>query len=433
VPKLVELTNAIAEKSEQVQALYDEEDAGADHRETISGLNREIEELEKRALDAKAHEERRAENDRRLERYTRPVTGIALPNGRADADGPPPGRAGAKAIEEAVRITLGQRFVESAEWTGYLKSVAPNGQVSPSTAITSPKLVVPGGIKTLITGAGATSGGAFTVAQDSGIYEPLGRRTPSLRDIVTVRTTTSDAVEFVKMLTRVDAAAVVAEATATAGASGTKPEGGMTFERVTAVVRTIAEWVPATKRAIADAGQLRGIIDDELRADVADELNDEMLNGDGTGEHLVGLANTSGTQTQAWDTNLLTTTRKARTKVRVPGRSQATAYVLNPTDWEALDLLQDNEARYYFGGPMVLGTPRLWGLPVVEEEAQAAGAGWVGDFRKAVLWDRQETMVSVSDSHADFFIRNMVAVLAELRATFGVTRPAAFVEMDLTA
>jgi hypothetical protein len=31
-----------------------------------------------------------------------------------------------------------------------------------------------------------------------------------------------------------------------------------------------------------------------------------------------------------------------------------------------------------------------------------------------------------SDSHADFFIRNLVAILGELRAAFGVLRPAAF-------
>jgi HK97 family phage major capsid protein len=107
--------------------------------------------------------------------------------------------------------------------------------------------------------------------------------------------------------------------------------------------------------------------------------------------------------------------------------------VLNPTDWETIDLLQDNEARYYYGGPSELGMPRLWGLPVVEEEAQPVGFGWVGDFKKAVLWDREQATMSVTDSHSDFFVRNLVAILGELRAAFGVIRPAAFVEMDLTA
>jgi len=39
----------------------------------------------------------------------------------------------------------------------------------------------------------------------------------------------------------------------------------------------------------------------------------------------------------------------------------------------------------------------------------------------------------VSDSHSDFFVRNLVAILGELRAAFAVIRPSAFVEVDLTA
>jgi HK97 family phage major capsid protein len=119
--------------------------------------------------------------------------------------------------------------------------------------------------------------------------------------------------------------------------------------------------------------------------------------------------------------------------VRVTGRARPTAYILNPTEWETIDLLQDNEGRYFFGGPSVLGTPRLWGLPVVESEAMTAGVGVVGDMRQCVLWDREAASIMASDSHMDFFTRNMVAILAELRAAFGIFRPAAIVEMDLTA
>ena len=39
----------------------------------------------------------------------------------------------------------------------------------------------------------------------------------------------------------------------------------------------------------------------------------------------------------------------------------------------------------------------------------------------------------MSDSHSDFFIRNMVAILAELRAAFGIVQPNALVSLDLTA
>jgi len=423
--KLSAIVALIEEKSQAVKALWDDADEkGTDpDRDTVMKLNKEIEELEKQALDARELEASRARNDGRLAEF-RAVAPGARP--------PMPGGGGDK-VAAAVRHSLGQQFMDSPEWKDYIKLIAPTGQVSERQRVHSPKLVVPTSIKALITGLDDASGGAFVETDYTGIYESLGRRPLTIRDIISVRTTSSDLVQYVRQLTHTNAAAAVAEATATAGGSGVKPEGDWTFGPYTATVKTIAEWAAITKRALADAGQMRGIIDQELRADLAEKIEDEILTGDGTGEHFAGIDAVSGTQDQAWSTNALTTTRKARTLVRTVGRAVPTAYVMNPTDWETMDLLQDNEARYYFGGPAVLGQPRLWGLPVVEAEAQPVGWGWVADWRKAVLWDRQEAMISVSDSHSDFFIRNLVAILGELRAAFGVVRPSAFVEIDLTA
>lgn len=349
--------------------------------------------------------------------------------------------------------SLGQAFASAKEWLDFKASIAPSGTFSEkqkfgqSPAVSFGQLLpmpkTGAGVDyggdgqpqaTLLTGLSDTSGGAFVRNDvyaglfDQGLYRPL-----TIRDIVTIGSTTSDTVEYVKLTAITNAAAPVAEATATAGASGTKPESALTLAKVTETVKTIAHWIPATKRALSDAGQLRTLIDAFLRYGLEEELEDQMVNGDGTGENFTGIANISGVQAQAWDTNILTTTRKARTKVRTVGRATPTAYVLNPIEWETIDLLQDAELRYYFGGPTVMGTPRLWGLPVVESEGVVAGTGYVGDFRKCVLWDREQANISVSDSHSDFFIRNMVAILAELRAAFGCVQPNALVEMDLLA
>jgi HK97 family phage major capsid protein len=114
-------------------------------------------------------------------------------------------------------------------------------------------------------------------------------------------------------------------------------------------------------------------------------------------------------------------------------RLTPTAYVLSAATWQEIELEQDGNNRYYGGGPFALTTPRLWGLPVVLSEALPTGYGLVGDFRQAVVWDREQATIQVSDSHADFFIRNLVAILAEMRAAFGVLRPNAFVEIDVVA
>jgi HK97 family phage major capsid protein len=196
-------------------------------------------------------------------------------------------------------------------------------------------------------------------------------------------------------------------------------------------VKTIAEWVPITKRALADVGQLEGLINDELRIDIAEAEENQILNGDGTGDNFTGILATSGIQAPAFATDLVTSIRKGITLARTVGRVNPNAILMNPSDAESVDLLKDTTGQYYYGGPQGLGPRTMWGLPIVESESQPAGFATLGDWSKAVIWDREQTTITFSDSHADFFVRNLVAVLAEERLAFGVVRPSAFVKVDI--
>lgn len=299
-------------------------------------------------------------------------------------------------------------------------------------------------LKSLFTGGSGTSAGAFVVPEQTGIVEMLGRRTLTMRDLISVRRTSSDTVEYVRQTAHTNAAAAVPEAQSAAPIDGTtvtnvtgglKPEGSWTFERVSTSVKTIAEWVPVTKRALADAAQLEDLIRDELEADLAEAEENQILNGDGVGENLTGILNTSGIQTQAFDTDIFTSVRKAVTKARVIGRVVPNGVVLNPVDVERVDLARENgtTGRFLGAGPFTMGPRTLWGLPIVESEAIPEKTGLVGDFAKAVLWDREDATVTFSDSHADFFVRNLVAALGEERVAFGTTRPTAMVETTVAA
>ena len=337
---------------------------------------------------------------------------------------------------------ISDRLIGDERFKGWLKSIAPDGRIPDSTkGLHSPVVAIgKSGLfkKDLITGTDPTSAGAFVVPEQTGIYEPLGRYPTVLRDLIAVRTTTSDTVEYVRQTTQVAQAAPTAEANVTTvtgytgEVSGEKPEGSMAFERVQEPVKTIAVWIPATKRAVSDAAQLRGLIDQELREDLADELENQMFTGNGVGENFTGLANTAGILVQEYDTDIIRTTRQAITTLLVTGRQRPTAWVFNPLDWETIELLQDGDDRYYYGGPQNRGQKILWGLPAVESFHAPQGTGWLGNWKKAVLWDREDTSISVSDSHADFFIRNMLAILGELRAAFGVIRPSGFVQVELS-
>lgn len=433
--KYQDLITEIGDKTKRVNELFDAADtrqgdlSGVNTKEEvdeIKRLNKDIEALEGQATEARELEGIRQGNSDRAAKFNETVQTIPHPRG---GDGSALARF--KSIGDVV---IGDRSM--SDWLKQWEGRPPT-----KTSINSPRVEVKDffppnrndALKTLITGLSDTSAGPLVFPDFKPLVDSAYQRPLTVRDIITVGETSSDTVEYVRIGTPTNAAAAVAEATATSGSSGTKPESALPMARVSESVKTIAHWIPATNRALADAPQLRTLIDGFLRYGLDEELEDQILTGDASGENFDGVLHVSGTTPQVFDTDILKTTRKARTKVRTVGRARPTAYVMNPLDWEAFDLLQDNEARYYYGGPMNPGTPRLWGLPVVESEGMTQGTTVVADWKLAILWDRMQTAISMSNSHSDFFVRNLVAILAEMRAAFGVIRPSAFVIADLTA
>ena len=343
--------------------------------------------------------------------------------------------------------TFGQMFTESDAYAAFVKQYARGGVIPDSIkGIQSSGFTAD--MKALITGVSATSGGAF-INNDlySQVTDLVGSRELTMRDIVTVSSTQSDAVDYVRVTAKTNAAAAVAEATSAAaptiGAAlsapltlnaggGYKPESAMTFERVTAAVKTLAHWIPITKRAAADAGQVRTMVDVFLREGLADILDSQMLVGDGVGENFDGIMKAgSGIQTvgsAGTDIDAIVDAIKA---VRTVGRRSATAMVIHPNDWYSTGFLLAKDAangRYLIGDPTAPADAlkTLWGLKVVISDSIAENTALVGDFRYAVLWEREGVNVMVSDQHADFFTRNLLAILAEMRAAFGLLDPQAF-------
>jgi HK97 family phage major capsid protein len=266
----------------------------------------------------------------------------------------------------------------------------------------------------------------------------------TLRDVLINGTTDSDAIIYIRELLFTNAAAGVAEATATTGGTGLKPESALTFEQATAPVVTIAHWIPITRQAIEDAGQLQTYVEQRLLDGLRLEESDQLLNGAGT-PNLDGLLTITGTQTL--DATYFGTTPvadegtpnenfnrilRARTLVRTVGRARANFVVLNPADMEEFLAATDANQQYMGAGPFSAGGPigTLWGLRVVEDENIAANTALVGDGRMAAVWDRMQAQILI-DTIDDQFVRNMMTILAEERIALTVFRPAAFAEVTL--
>jgi HK97 family phage major capsid protein len=417
--RLAEIRESVNQKLAQVNAIHDGADKRgeletATERESIISLNREIEELQKEGTDLRE---------------------ILSFRGRQSGQIPFEGSS-----DERPAITrggLGRAFTEAPLYRQWMEGDEKRGRtLASSTPWQSPEIRVGTFFREyqrdIVSGASDALGGAFVPVDRKPEIGFGYAKELTIFDLITMGETGSNNVEFMRIDSVTNNAAPTAQASATGDGSGAAPESAMSFSRQQSAVKDITHWVPVTNNLLLDAAQTRTEIDNFLTYGVRQAAQNQILNGSG-GDGFTGIFNTSGIGSQAWDTNILTTTRKARTKVRTEGRKTPNAYVLNPIDWETIDLGQDNEARYYYGGPAALGQKRLWGLPVVECEDATQGVGGVADWMQAILWDRMESAIFVSNSHSDFFTRRITALLGVYRAAFGVKWPAAFIEIDLTA
>jgi HK97 family phage major capsid protein len=369
------------------------------------------------------------------------TTGLGL---NAGTDGPDlpeehkqkQGGGGSKAMSP------GARWAQSPEYQALLKAV-PGGRYGENARVHSNPMVLPGGMKDLFFSGDRTQSAGMLVETDKrGMIPPTYERPLSVRQLFTQGNTTSDTIEYMRWASVTNNAAVVPEARSadpiggavTTVLGGVKPQSTFSFDRDETTVKTIAHWIPITKRALADASQMRTYIDSFLRYGLEEEFEDQLIAGSGAGENFLGLYNQPGIQTQAAPgagEDNLDILLKARTKVKIGGRANPTAFVMNPIDRQNIQLMRNDNGDFYGGGPFSLINPPIWGLPVVESEAVVQGTAWVAAWNWGVIYDREQASVQATDSHADFFVRNLVAILSEMRAGFAIWKPAAFCKITL--
>ena len=243
-------------------------------------------------------------------------------------------------------------------------------------------------------------------------------------NVIASATTDSDLVEWVEETTYTNAAAETAETSAS-------PESAVAFTVRTAAVKEIAHFIPVTRRAMADVAYVESWINNRLIDGVRRRLQTQVLSGDGTGENFTGIYGTSGIgviDRSLLSVNMLEGLHKAITSIRVNSFQEPDFIGIHPEDWEALRLLREGTGtgQYLYGAPADAGTRSIWGIPAIVHAAFTLGTPMVGKGSEATLFVREGVSVSASDSHSTYFVDRKVALLATMRAAFGVTQPKAF-------
>jgi HK97 family phage major capsid protein len=266
-------------------------------------------------------------------------------------------------------------------------------------------------------------GGVLTTTQRyPQIVAPVDRDL-RLRDLLNVQTTTSNAIEFIQETGYTNNAGTVAE-------KQVKPQSSIEFELKTSSVKTIAHWIPATLQIIQDATQLRNYVDTRLITGLKIAEENQLLYGSGTGEDLQGIMTHEGIQNvgaPAGDDTIIDHIRRAITRSIVAGYP-VTGIVLHPVDFEQIELQKGGDGHYIWISVPNGGEPRLFRVPVVQSLGILEGEFLLGSFGLgAQVWDRMQANIRVSESHSDFFIRNMIAILCEERIAQTIYRPESFV------
>ena len=311
--------------------------------------------------------------------------------------------------------SAGHRFVESDGFKAFASQTRPRGRVIEEVK----------DITSLTTDA-AGSVGTMVQPDRTNLVE-LPRRRMTIRALLAPGQTTSNSIEYDREKLFDNAAAPVAEGTL-------KPQSEIQYEEATAKVVTVAHWMRASVQILADAPGLRSIIDNRLRYGLAYAEEQQLLNGDGTGQNLEGLVTASTAfaapgglaAAQQFDTIRLMILQVALAEYPANG------IVLNPIDWAAMEMLKDADGKYLIGNPQGTTNPTLWGLPVVPTQAMAEDKALVGAFDLAAqIFDRQDATVEASTEDQDNFVRNKVTIRAEERLALAIYRPEAIVYGDL--
>ena len=209
---------------------------------------------------------------------------------------------------------------------------------------------------------------------------------------------------------------------------GTYGEAALVLTERSVTVRKVGVWLPITDEQLEDEAQVRSYVDQRLRFMLRQRIDGQLLVGNGVAPNLDGINDVAGIQTQAKAADPTPdAVYKAMTKIRVTGRAMPNVVIMHPNDWQDVRLLRTTDGIYIWGNPSDSGPERMWGLPVVQCDAQTEHTGLVGDFANFCqkYW-RRDIEMKITDSHDDYFIKGKQAIRADVRMVLVTYRPAAF-------
>jgi HK97 family phage major capsid protein len=257
-----------------------------------------------------------------------------------------------------------------------------------------------------------------------GSFGPL-----TLRAVLRSIPVTSNMVNSLREATWTNSAAEVSQGAA-------KNESDVTFEQYNVPITTVAHWIKISNQLLADAPAVVAYIESRLRDGLAQRIEAQLINGNGTSPNLSGLTDTGNftAYTASSDDLLVDAINRIKYTMWAAGNVPDTV-IVNPADWGAMERTREgaNSGMYLYGMPGANAGMNPFGLNIVISNYLQAGKIIVGRMSDSVvLYNRSGAVVEMGYVNADF-TNNLITIRAEERLGLGVDRPAGVYYGDFTA
>jgi HK97 family phage major capsid protein len=260
----------------------------------------------------------------------------------------------------------------------------------------------------------------------------LKTRPIHMREIIPVGTTEKDRIPVVKQANYEDGADMKAENTSSTESDFDLVETYVNVERM-------ATHLIVSKDLLDDVSALTSFISNHLPKRMMTKEDQQILFGSGSTPQIQGITGVAS----AFAAGVFATSIPAANEIDVlrvslsnlnVGYYSPSAIMLHPEDCAKIDTLKTASTREYLGNNYLVsrdantGIMRIAGIPIIQSTAMTTGYFCIGDFADAVeLVDRKKLTMQMSDSHSDYFIKNMVCISFEERLALPIYYNGAFV------
>ena len=218
-----------------------------------------------------------------------------------------------------------------------------------------------------------------------------------------------------------------------------KAESALTMEQYNVTIQTVAHFIKVTNQLLADAPAVMSYIDTRLRDGLAQRIDAQLLNGNGTSPNLSGITDSGNytAYTATSDDLLFDAINRAKYALWAKGY-MPDAVIVNPADWGSAERTREqysagNYGMYLNGVPGTMASANPFGVRIVLSNNMTAGKFAIGSFdQAAVVYNRQGATVEMGYVNADF-TNNVVTIRAEERLALAVEKPSAIYYGDFTA